>query len=292
MMDKLKQKSYALLMAYDLHKLIEQNTDSLKEYLKKESDPSNEQILLHLNEIGTTPIDIYSWSPDWDELCRTLNLMVKPLFRISLIESNTMLLLINKWQIEPVNIDLKTLSNRIVFVITKYINLKWLFHIIYENYKDLKKYHSDIEIGTEKFNEIILKKINSGGTALSSERTHAEIKRYFNDSKKNKTSTYEFILNNFPFDLLTEISTSNENKISLFFQRGLAREMLFYLNLTKMPITQKQYFLGFSFFLSGFIYNKDEFIKKKLAKDKYYEFAPSDYEEFLRTEGYNICKSL
>lgn len=57
MIDKLKLKSYALLMAYDLKKIIDRNTDHLKEYLKKESDPLNEKILLHLNEIGKTPID-------------------------------------------------------------------------------------------------------------------------------------------------------------------------------------------------------------------------------------------
>jgi hypothetical protein len=119
-MDKLKLKSYILLMAYDLHKIIERNTNYLKEYLKKESDPLNEEILLHLNEIGKTPIDIYSWSPDWDELCKVLYLMVKPLIRIPLIESNTMLLLLKKWQIDPENIDFKTLSKRIVFIITKY----------------------------------------------------------------------------------------------------------------------------------------------------------------------------
>jgi hypothetical protein len=57
-MDKLKLKSYALLMAYDLHKIIERNTGTLKEYLRKESDPLNEQFLQLLNEIGKTPIDV------------------------------------------------------------------------------------------------------------------------------------------------------------------------------------------------------------------------------------------
>jgi hypothetical protein len=45
MMDKLKLKSYALLMAYDLHKIIERNTDYLKEYLRNESDLLNKEIL-------------------------------------------------------------------------------------------------------------------------------------------------------------------------------------------------------------------------------------------------------
>jgi hypothetical protein len=137
-----------------------------------------------------------------------------------------------------------------------------------------------------------LKKINKGSTALTSERTHTEFITYFTNAKKNKTPTYEFILNNLPFDFLSEINTSNENKISLFFQKGLTREMMFYLNFTKMSITQKQFFLGYSFMLGTFIYNKDEFIQKKQAKEKYYEFAPKDYDEFLRTEGYNVYKSL
>ena len=203
-----------------------------------------------------------------------------------------MLILLNKYQIESENIDLKTLSKRIVFIINKYCYLKSLFLIIYNNYKDFKEYHNDIEIGSGEFSEIVLKRINKGGTALTSERAHTEFRTIYNNAKRNKNTTYEFILNNLPFDLLREISTSNENRISLFFQRGLARGMLVYLNFTKMSVTQKQYFLGFSFLLCGFIYNKDEFIQKKLAKDKYYEFAPSDYEEFLRTEGYNIYKSL
>lgn len=292
MMDKLKLKSYALLMAYNLPKVLERNTDFLKKYGKEVYGPLYEQILLHLKEIGTTPIDIYSWTPNWDEICKVLNLLVKPLFKIPIVDSSSMLILLNNYQIESENIDLKTLSNRIVFIINKYYHLKSFFLIIYNNYKDFLSHHNDIKIGSEKFNEIILKTINKGGTALSSERTHTEIKRYFNDSKKNKTLTYELILNNLPFDLLKEINTSNENRISLFFQRGLAREMLFYLNFTKMSVTQKQYFLGLSFLLGGFIYNKDEFIRKKLAKYKYYEFTNSDYEEYLRTEGYNICKSL
>jgi hypothetical protein len=45
-------------MAYDLHKIIERNTGTLKEYLRKESDPLNEQFLQLLNEIGKTPIDV------------------------------------------------------------------------------------------------------------------------------------------------------------------------------------------------------------------------------------------
>ena len=154
-MNKLKLKSFALLMAYDLHKIIRRNTESLKAFITKESDPLNEQILQLLDEIGKTPIDIYSWSPDWDELCRDLNLKVKLSCRISFIESNNMLILLNKWHIEPENFDLKTLSNRIVYLITKYIKLKQLFRIIYNNYKEFKKYHSDIEIGSERFNEII-----------------------------------------------------------------------------------------------------------------------------------------
>lgn len=292
MMNKLKLKSYALLMAYDLHKIIERNSDSLKEYLKEESDPLNEQILQHLKEIGTTPVDIYSWTPDWNKFCRTLNNLVKPSFKTTLIETDSMLNLLKKWYIEAENIDLKTLSNRIVYIITKYINLNWVFHIIHKNYNDFKKYHSDVEIGSERFNEILLKKINKGRTALSSERIHREVENYFSDSKKKETLTYDFILNNIPFDLLTEINTSNDNKISLFFQRGLAKQILFYLNFTKMSITQKQYFIGFSFKLCGYIYNEDAFIQKRLAKDKHYEFAQSDYDEFLRTEGYNICKTL
>ena len=59
-----------------------------------------------------------------------------------------------------------------------------------------------------------------------------------------------------------------------------------------MPVTRKQYFLGLSFLSNELIYNQDEFIKKKLAKDKYYEFTFSDYNEFLRTKGYNVYKSL
>jgi hypothetical protein len=38
MIDKLKLKSYDLLMAYDLPKLIERNTEFLREYLKKVLD--------------------------------------------------------------------------------------------------------------------------------------------------------------------------------------------------------------------------------------------------------------
>lgn len=292
MIDKIKLKSYALLMAYDLKKIIDRNTDHLKEYLKKESDPLNEKILLHLNEIGKTPIDIYTWSPDWDELCYALYLMVKPLLGISLIESNTMLLLLKKWRVESENIDLKTLSNRLVFIMNKYYYLKSFFLMINENYLDFIKYHKDIEIGSEKFNEIILKKINKGGVALTSERTNTEIRTHFSDAKKNKSATYEFILNNLPLDLLTEISNSNEKKVVLFFQKAIAREMLFYLNLTQMSITRKQYFLGFSFLSNELIDGQDEFIEKKRAKDKYYVFAFSDYEEFLRTKGYNVYKSL
>jgi hypothetical protein len=95
-MDKLKLKSYALLMAYDLRKIIERNTDYLKEYLKEGSDPLKEQILQLLNEIGTTPVDIYLWTPDWDELCKKINFMVRPLIKISLIESDSVLLLLKK----------------------------------------------------------------------------------------------------------------------------------------------------------------------------------------------------
>ncbi|MDP3003257.1 MAG: hypothetical protein Q8N38_09035, partial [Bacteroidales bacterium] len=63
MMDKLKLKSYALLIAYNLPKVLERNTDFLKKYGKEVYGPLYEQILLHLKEIGTTPIDIYSWTP-------------------------------------------------------------------------------------------------------------------------------------------------------------------------------------------------------------------------------------
>jgi hypothetical protein len=59
-----------------------------------------------------------------------------------------------------------------------------------------------------------------------------------------------------------------------------------------MSVTQKQKFLGFTFMANELIYKQDEFIKRKQAKDKYYEFSPSDYEEYLRTEGYNKYKSL
>jgi hypothetical protein len=174
----------------------------------------------------------------------------------------------------------------------KYYYLKSLFLIINDNYKDFIKYHKDIEIGSERFNEVILKKINKGRIILTSERTHKEIRTHFSDAKKNKTATYEFILNNLPLDLLTEISTSNEKKVALFFQKAIAREMLFYLNFTQMSITLKQYFLGFSFLSNELIDKQDEFIKRKKAKDKYYVFAFSDYEEFLRTKGYNVYKSL
>jgi len=292
MMDKLKLKSYALLMAYDLPKIIERNTKYLKESLKKGSDPLNNQLLSLLKEIEITPIDIYSWTPDWEELCKVLILMVKPLFRISLIDSSSLLMLFKNYEIESEKIDLKTLSNRLVFIMNKYYYLKSLFLLINDNYKDFKKYHNDIELGSERFNEIILKKINKGGIALTSERTRTEIRTHFIDAKKNKTTTYEFILNNLPLDLLTEISSTNENKVALFFQKAIAREMLVYLNYTKMPVTRKQYFLGLSFLSNELIYNQDEFIKKKLAKDKYYEFTFSDYNEFLRTKGYNVYKSL
>ena len=157
---------------------------------------------------------------------------------------------------------------------------------------DFKKYHNDIEIGSEKFNEIMLKRNNNGKIVLNSERFHNDFKTLVTNLKKDKTPTYEFILNKLPLDSLTEISTSNENKVNLYFQRELARDMQLYLNLTNMTITQKQYFLGFSFMLSQFIYNNEEFINRQKVKDMYYKFTQSDYDEYLRTEGYNICKSL
>jgi len=291
-MDKSKLKSYALLMAYDLPKMFEQHADFIKEYGEMGYIPSYEQILLNFKKIRSNPIDIYSWTPDWEEICESLYLQLKFISRMSVIDSGSIILLINKYKIESGNIDLKALSNRIVFIINKYYYLKLFFLKIYNNYKNFRKYHRDIEFGTEKFNEIILKRINKGRIALSSERTHAEIKSYFNGLKKNKAATYEFIINNLPFDFLEEINTSNKNKISLFFQKGLAREMLFYLNLTKMSVTQKQLILGFSFSFCEYIYKPKEFTQKKMAKDKYYEFVFSDYEEFLRTEGYNVHKSL
>jgi hypothetical protein len=140
--------------------------------------------------------------------------------------------------------------------------------------------------------EIILKKNNKGGIPLTSERTKREINEQFVEAKKNKTATYEFVLNKLPLDLLKKIKTDNDNKISVFFQRELAKEMLVYLNLTNMPVTLKQYILGFSFMMSLLIYDKDEFIKRKQKKDKYYEFSPGDFDEYLRTKGYNIYKSL
>ncbi len=162
----------------------------------------------------------------------------------------------------------------------------------FTNYRDFKKHHRDIEIGSEKFNTFLLKKINKGSVPLSSERTNSDIEMYFRYTKKTRTHIYDFIENNLPFDLLTKIDTTNENKISLFFQKGLAREISVYLNFTNMSITQKQYFLGWSFFFCQLIYNREEFIQKKMVKDKYYEFAQSDFDEFLRTEGYNIYKTL
>ena len=114
MIDKLKLKSYALLMAYDLPKIFRQHSEFLKEFGEEGSDPLNEQILLHFKKIATTPVDIYSWTPNWDEICKVLNLLVKPLFKIPIVDSSSMLILLNNYQIESENIDLKTLSNRIV----------------------------------------------------------------------------------------------------------------------------------------------------------------------------------
>jgi hypothetical protein len=292
MIDNLKFESYALLMAYDLPSIIQAHSGFLKEPMEQETDLLNEQIHLLLKEMEKYPIDIYSWTPDWDEICRQLKIMLKPLLRISIVDSGSMLLLLKNYHVESEFIDLKTLSERIVFLINKYHHLREFFHSIYNNYKNFKIYHSDIEIGTKKFNEILLKEINKGRTSLSSERTHKEIKGYFNYLKKKTASTYEFILNNLPFDLLTEINTSNDRKVSMFFRKRLAREMKFYLDNTKMLVTQKHYFLGLSFMLDRFIYTKDEFIQKKIEKDKYYEFVPLDYEFFLKDEGYNIYKSL
>lgn len=172
--------------------------------------------------------------------------MVKPLIRISLIESDIMLELLKKWHIEADRINLNILSKRIVYIITKYVNLKWLFNIIYNNYKDFKKYHNDIEIGSEQFNEIILRKINKGKVVIASERFNTEFKTLVNNLKKDRTPTYEFILNNLPLDSLNEINTSNDNKVNLFFQKTLAKEMISYLNLTKMSITHKQLLLGYT----------------------------------------------
>jgi hypothetical protein len=286
MIEKSKLKSYVLLMAYDLQKIFE------KIFGRERSDSINGQILTCFRKLGTNPINIYSWTPDWDDICNILNRMVKPLFRISTIESNSVLLLMNKWHIETEIIDVKTLSKRVCFIINKYHYSKSLFQMIYDNYKHFEEYHNSIDIGTEEFNAIILNDIIEGRRIVSSERAIQETAIFYRDVKKRITPTHEFIVKNLPFDLLDTINTTNENKISLFFQKGLAREMSFYLNFTKMSVTQKQYFLGWSFLMCQFIYNQNEFIRKKLAKDKYYEFEQSDYDEFLRTEGYNIYKTL
>lgn len=273
-------------MAYDLQKIFE------KTFGKDSPDSINGQILTSFRRLGTNPINIYSWTSDWDDICNILNSMVKSLFRISTIESNTIMLLLNKCQFESEIIDVKTLSKRICFIINKYHYSKFLFLMIYDNYKDFKQHHRDIEIGSEKFNTILLKKINKGRIPLLSERTNSEFEMYFRYAKKTRTPTYKFIESNLPFDLLTKVNSINENKISLFFQKGLAIEISDYLNFTKMPVTQKQCFLGWSFLFCQLIYNPDEFTQKKMVKDKYYIFEQSDYDEFLRTEGYNIYKTL
>jgi hypothetical protein len=291
-MDKLKLKSYALLMAYDLPKLCNRSSESLKNAAEVESDPKRKQFLIEIASLKVNHIDIYSWKPDWKELCNFLDSIYKGQIRIEFLDSELMLLMLKSKNIESEYIDLETLSRRFCFLINKVCHSKSLFYAIHDNYMDFRKHHKDIEFGSEKFNEIILKKFNKGRTKLSAERTNRDVKEYFESSKKNKTPTFDFVINNLPFDFLTEIKTSNDNKISLYFQKMIAREMLFYLNLTKMTITQKYYFLGFSFLLCGFVYNEEEFKKRKLLKDKYYEFAQSDYEEYLMFEGYNVYKVL
>jgi hypothetical protein len=50
-------------MAYDLQKIFE------KAFGKESPDSLNGQILSSFRRLETNPINIYSWTPDWDYIC-------------------------------------------------------------------------------------------------------------------------------------------------------------------------------------------------------------------------------
>lgn len=301
MNDNLKLKSYVLLMTSNIDRIIERGIVSIRENCKDSEVLKQTEVLYNYYKEGlNTRNEKDSLVPDWD-LINLLNVLLRirvkmPIIGPDLILFNLINIGILRLDGNPYDVirDLVSFTKRVSFLLNKYYYMRDFFMTIFDNYKDLKAAHADIEFGTKPFNEILLRINNKGGRRLSSQLIKKHFESQFKDLQKTLIPKYQYILNHLPFEFLEEKKLSSEQKIKKFFRVELTREIVHYLNTTNIPISKKELFLGHCFSFIQLCYNKNEFIKKRKAKDKYYnnELANKYYPEFLRTEGHNALKSL
>lgn len=285
-MDEGKIKTFALLMAYDLPSFI-------KNTLKDFKDNVDEDLFEKMKSDLSTDfhIDIYSWDPSEKDISFLL-FFLRFLTKINIIEVQSCHNYFNALGFRSQVYNLNILAQRFSYIVNKYYYKASFFFSIFKNYCELKKHLSDLEIGSEKFDDVIIKHINRGGKHLKSKRTFEESNQFFLDLKQNRTPKHNFILKNLPFDILDDINTTNENKIKLIFKRQLAIELFPYIDSTSASKTFKERTYGLAFSIACLSLNEQELIQRKVIKDPYYEFDIKDLHSFWRIEGKNVINSL
>lgn len=279
--DEAKLKSYALLMAYDLPNFILGIFDDLK----ATSSEEYESFIRYLN------IDIYSWDPTKADLSFLYSIL-KLISKVPRVEVSHMFVYFTALHFSSPIYSLDILAKRYSFIVSKYYYQADFLFKIFDNYLELKKHHKDIEIGSDDFNEIIVKRINKGGKHLTSNHIYKDVNQYFFDSNEKKTPKHNFILKNLPLDILNEISTSNRNKVKNMFKKQLANDLFPYIDSTTVKRSVKERAIGMSFAMARLSFSEKEYIQNKILKDQFYEFDMSDYHAYLRTEGKNVIQSM
>jgi len=297
-----KIKSYVLLMAYDFKRIKERSIA----YIQNKSEDSettklSKDLLKYIDESNSKRIGLSNFNTNWEELLNFIKITIKISIKMPYVVQDYIFILLGVTGIFPFNKDPNeivkdpvTITERITFLLNKYCHLKFFFLVIFDNYKDFKTHYENVNIGTAKFDEIILKKINKSGKHISSSQILKDFHLYFEDAQKKIGPTYCYIIDHLPFEFLKTIKTSNEKKINMFFKKKIALELKHYINLTNTEVYKRELFLGYCFGLVHLCLTEEEFIKIKVKKDKYYQeiHTYKKYTEYLRTEGHNILKSL
>jgi hypothetical protein len=303
-----KLKSYILLMMYNLDNIVGKSIKNMQSMfpddteikdLEKEFSKSARTLLVNF--------DIDDWDTEMDEILRSLITLFNGLVRIGIIEGISLELLFRKWGLDDLmktenkGQDFETFINRVVFLLNKYYYIKEIYLKIIDNYLDFQKHYSDIKLGTKRFDMIVLKKNNKGGSPLSSSRTYMDIESYFHNIEKKRLPTLNYILRYPPVTFLDKIRSRNATKIDVFFKREFVREAFYYMNYLELSISSKEYLLGYFFVLMHWSLDIDSYMTKKIRKDKfssseiseeYKKDLEKEYEHYLRTEGHNIRKTL
>jgi hypothetical protein len=171
---------------------------------------------------------------------------------------------------------------------------KYLYYSIASSYKDLPLHIKALQIGSEDFDEALIRFKNTGSSPIKSKTTLKDLRNHFKEQLKKYYPVHKEVFENLPLKVLKDIPNITQKRVSQYFKKQLAIKLESLFFAEDFSYDEKYIAIGTCLVIGGYSLEYQKFVEEKLPKKGVKLIVENGYfdkyREYLRDESRNVLK--